>query len=63
MKTQKQMFEDAQKMSAEVDLLFLDMVADGLTKEELQKNIDRRPGLWKRYENWLPKLPSSKDPK
>lgn len=55
---QKQMFYRAQKRSAEADQLFLDMVSDGLTREELETNIKRRPELWGRWEGWLEKLPS-----
>ena len=55
---QKNYLNEAQRKSSENDLLFLDMVKDGMTKEELQKNIDRRPALWGKYFNWLEKLPA-----
>lgn len=58
-KSQEQMFRDAQNRSAVIDHTFLDFVRDGLTREELQKNIDRRPEVWERFSNWLGKLPSS----
>ena len=61
MKSQEQLFRDAQNRSAGVDHLFLDLVSDGLTREELQKNIDRRPELWGRFSNWLEQLPSKED--
>lgn len=32
---------------------------DPMTKEELERLIERRPALWGRYANWLDKLPSS----
>ena len=57
--TQIQMFYKAQKAIAEADQLFLDMVKDGMTKQELQTNINRRPAVWRRYSNWLDKLPEA----
>lgn len=56
MRTQKQMYYDAVKKSAELDKLFLDFVNDGMTRAELQTNIDRRPEVWGRFSNWLDKL-------
>ena len=59
--TQAQMFYRAVSKLAECDKLFLDLVADGLTREELARNIERRPWLWSRYEGWLDKLPTKGD--
>ena len=42
----------------ECNELFLAFVRDGMTREELQKNIDRRPQLWGRFAIWLDKLPT-----
>lgn len=56
--TQEHMFYRAQRQIADANLLFLELVEDGLTREELQTNINRRPSLWSRYVNWLDKLPS-----
>jgi hypothetical protein len=56
--TQLQMFWQAHHQIAECNLLFLQFVKDGLTKEHLQRLIDHRPSLWSRYSNWLSKLPS-----
>lgn len=36
---------------------FLELVADGLTKRELAKNIERRPEVWKRFEGFMAHLP------
>lgn len=55
--TQMQMYYQAERQAAEVNLTFLELVADGLTREELARNIERRPALWSRFANWLPKLP------
>lgn len=57
MKSQDQMYYDAVNRAARANELFLQMVEDGMTREELQKNIDRRPALWERFSNWLEKLP------
>ena len=61
MATQVQMYYQAHAKIAEANLTFLELVKDGMTREELQKNIDRRPSLWGRYANWLKTLPSSAD--
>lgn len=58
MPTQVQLFYAAQRQVAGVNALFLELVHDGLTREELARNIERRPGLWGRFEHWLDKLPS-----
>lgn len=54
---QAQLFYAASRRAVEADLLFLDFVEDGLTRRELQRDIDRRPQLWGRYASWLDKLP------
>lgn len=59
MPTQEQMFYQAHRQISDANETFLELVADGLTREELQRNIERRPSLWARYSNWLEKLPSS----
>lgn len=56
--TQTQMFYQASRRSAERDLLFLELVKDGLTRHELRENMKRRPSLWERYRGWLDKLPA-----
>ena len=33
----------------------------GMTKEELETNIKRRPWIWEVYEGWLVVLPSEKE--
>lgn len=55
--TQKQHFHDSHKKVADADKLFLFFVSDGLTAEQLQKNIDRRPSIWGKYSSWLKVLP------
>lgn len=58
--TQLQMFYRVSRSIGEVNQLFLELVKDGLTREELQKLIDKRPELWQRFDTWLDKLPSKK---
>lgn len=55
---QAQMFYQASRNNADLDLTFLALVEDGLTREELQTNIDRRPALWGRWNSWLDELPA-----
>jgi hypothetical protein len=55
---QYDMYYKAERRAAELNLLFLDFVKDGLTREELAKNIERRPALWGRFSSWLNKLPA-----
>ena len=57
-RTQLQMFYAAHRQVAETNNAFLELVKEGLTREELARNIERRPALWQRFENWLPVLPS-----
>lgn len=56
--TQEQMFYAAERRAAETNQQFLELVADGMTREELQHCIERRPALWRRFDGWLDKLPS-----
>lgn len=58
---QKQMLETARAKNAEIDKMFQYLVETGLTREDLQRNIERRPALWSRFAGWLDKLPSAKE--
>ena len=57
-RTQLQMYYAASRQVAETNNAFLELVKEGMTREELARNIERRPALWQRFENWLPVLPS-----
>ena len=46
-----------QRRLADADEVFLLLVKDGMTREDLAENIRRRPELWGRYSNWLDRLP------
>lgn len=56
--TQHQLYEASRREIAEVNLIFLFLVEHGMTREDLAKNIARRPGLWSRFDSWLDVLPS-----
>jgi hypothetical protein len=58
MPSQEQLFYKAHRQIADANETFLELVKDGMTREELQRNIERRPALWSRYSHWLPNLPS-----
>ncbi len=58
-RTQLQMFYAAHRQVAETNNTFLELVKEGLTREDLARNIVRRPALWQRFDNWLDKLPST----
>ena len=58
MKSQLQIFYEEQRKIGATNLTFMELVAEGMTREELTRNIERRPVLWSRFANWLPKLPS-----
>jgi len=56
MKTQLQMFYDAQRQNARKYKAFLAMAfdpTDPLTKRDLVANIKRNPTTWKCFEHWL----------
>jgi len=55
---QRQRFYVEHRKIADANELFLDLVAGGMTREDLQTNIKRRPALWGRFANWLDRLPS-----
>ena len=56
-KSQQQHYYDALTAATEVNLLFLSFVKEGMTKDQLRRNIERRPALWDRFSGWLDKLP------
>ena len=56
---QVQMYYNAERKSAESNQAFLFLVKDGMTRQELETNINRRPALWERFSNWLSVLPNS----
>lgn len=58
MPTQAQMYYEAERRSGELNESFLQLVKEGMTREELARNIERRPALWSRFASWLDKLPS-----
>lgn len=59
MKSQMQIFYEEQRKIGETNQTFMELVKDGMTREELARNIERRPVLWSRFASWLEKLPSN----
>ncbi len=57
-KTQIQLWRQAEQKAADANHTFLFLVDNGLTREDLQKLIARRPSLYSRFSNWLDVLPS-----
>ena len=57
-RTQLQMFYAAHRQVAETNNTFLELVKEGMTREDLAACIAKRPALWQRYASWLDKLPS-----
>lgn len=55
--TQVQMYYKAERDSAIVNEDFLWLVEHGMTREDLEACIKRRPHLWSRFESWLARLP------
>jgi hypothetical protein len=59
--SQAQMFYAASRAAGERDSTFMELVnhpTNPLTREDLARNIARRPALWSRYAGFLNKLPS-----
>lgn len=58
--TQAQHFELARRKLAEANTTFLELAfhpTNPMTKEELARNIERRPALWSRFAGYLDTLP------
>lgn len=51
------MYQHWARRRTECHLLFLEMVEDGMTKQELERLIKLRPTLWGFYKAWLDRLP------
>lgn len=62
--TQMQRYEIARRDLADANRVFMDLVnckANPLTREDLARNIERRPAVWSRFAGFLQTLPSRKD--
>lgn len=59
MPTQVQLFYQEQRNIAEGNALFLELVDGGLTREELDRCIERRPQFWSRFASYRELLPTS----
>jgi hypothetical protein len=58
MPSQPQLFYEAGRKLNQAHEVFLDLVRGGMTREELARNIERQPALWRRYSTWLRVLPA-----
>ena len=56
-KPQMQIYREQHRRICDANETFLELVKNGMTRAELEKNIAKRPGLWSRFSNWLDKLP------
>lgn len=56
-KTAVDYFWESHRKVADANKTFMDLVLSGLTKEELECLIERRPSVWRRFSRWLDKLP------
>lgn len=55
--SQQQMFYAEGARLARMNDTFLVLVRSGMTRGDLEMCIQKRPELWSRFANWLPKLP------
>lgn len=61
MKTQEQMFYEAQRKLGESDRFFMELVKDEvnpLTNDDLEELVIRFPQRWSRYAGFIGKLPN-----
>lgn len=59
---QKTLFYRTHAQIADGNEAFMDLVREGMTREELARCIERRPSHWKRFEGFLDVLPSGGKP-
>ena len=60
MKTQAQMYYDAERKSAELNNAFLELVCNNeITNEDLRKLIEKRPERYGRFAGFVGKLPDT----
>lgn len=53
MKTQLQLYWEAERRLAARNQAFMDAVNEGMTSDELEKIIKRRPEVWGIYADWV----------
>lgn len=61
MKTQVQLYRDAEEKIAAANIHFMDMVNDPinpLTNDDLAKLVERFPQRWERFSSYIGKLPN-----
>lgn len=61
MMDQRTMYYAAERKSAERNATFMELVnhpTNPLTREDMARNIERRPALWSRYAGFMDQLPN-----
>lgn len=57
MKTQLQLFREAEQLCFRLNEAMLDAIREGMTRDELQSLINRRPEVYGMFSGFLGKLP------
>ncbi|MBU3743788.1 MAG: hypothetical protein FGM61_04470 [Sediminibacterium sp.] len=58
--TQQQIQQQQQQKISNMNRLFVEMVQDGMTRNDLENCIKLRPQLWGRFSHWMSILPEGK---
>ena len=56
-KSQLQIYREVERKIANLNEAFMDLIREGLTREDLEMLIDKRPELYGRFSNFLNVLP------
>lgn len=57
---QTALFYQSSENVARANETFMVLVNSGMTRSDLERCIQMRPALWKRFEHWLDKLPTTR---
>lgn len=60
-KSQLQIYREVERKIANLNEAFMDLVREGLTREDLEMLIEKRPELYERFSNFLNVLPRRVD--
>ena len=56
-KSQLQIYREVERKIANLNEAFMDLVREGLTRDDLEILIEKRPELYERFSNFLNVLP------
>ena len=60
--TQEQHFYKSAKITAEINGTWMEILkSDPPTRQEFDKLVEKRPSLWKRFENFRDQLPETRN--